>query len=249
MTEKKSLLERWFGWLFPSYFNKGAKWERHIKKKLKRMGERYVLSNLYIPRGENRWTEVDLVFICAYGVFAVECKNYGGLILGKEQERYWTQRFPNGQTNSFYSPVMQNKGHINGLKRHLQEKDASLFQSLVLFSDRCTLQVGKPIASELWLYQEAGLKKGRKAWRRHLPKVLSSKEQRRIYKVLKSCTHASRKVKKQHIKSVEEVQKRAKENREKAMAQKAKTGNKGKKKTTSRAKKRSLLAPKKKKKK
>src|SRR5688500_2980506 len=36
------------------------------------------LFNIFIPKGNNQTTEVDVILICSKGLFVFECKNYSG---------------------------------------------------------------------------------------------------------------------------------------------------------------------------
>lgn len=197
-NKTKSILEI----LFPNYFNKGAVWERHISRKLRFMGEKYILKGVYLPTNRGEWTEIDLVVITAKGIFALECKNYGGTVKGQEKDKNWVQSFPNGENHSFYSPIMQNWGHIAALKSFLKNRDPKRYQSLILFADRCQVQVPKPVEANLWMCQERELRSTRKKWRKALPDILSKEQQEEMYQLLKPCTKVSQKVKREHRKTV-----------------------------------------------
>ena len=98
--------------------------------------------NLYIPSKNENTTEIDLIMITRKGLFVFESKNYGGWIFGSEKSKYWMQTLPgrNGRClkNQFYSPILQNKGHINNLRRILQCYIPCF--SIIVFSDRCILK-------------------------------------------------------------------------------------------------------------
>lgn len=204
VKKKKSLLQL----LFPDYFDKGKQWERYVLKRCKRLGSKLQLHGLYLPTKHGKWTEVDVVFITAQGIFAVECKNYGGKVKGSVEEKFWVQSFPNGDNFSFHSPILQNWGHISALKSFLKMKNPNLYQSVLLFSDRCSLEVTGTCDQNVWLLQEKSLKDQWKKWKK-MPEVLSKAQQKEIYKLLKPCCRASKKVKKEHLAHVEEVAKKA----------------------------------------
>lgn len=81
-------------------------------------------------------TQIDHIVVSPYGVFVIETKNYKGWIYGKADEYYWTQAL-SGKNNRFYSPIKQNEGHINALKRIVGNVP---FHSIVVFSDTCELK-------------------------------------------------------------------------------------------------------------
>lgn len=99
------------------------------------------LFNVYLPKPNNKTTEIDIIFICQKGVFVIESKNFSGWIFGDENNRNWVQTLPAGrwrsQKNYFYNPIMQNANHIKHLKA-VVEINAPI-HSVVVFSNRCTL--------------------------------------------------------------------------------------------------------------
>ena len=100
------------------------------------------LFNIYIPKGENGTTEIDVLLITTKGLFVFESKNYSGWIFGDEDKRNWYQTPPQGKgksrKESFYNPIMQNRTHIKHLKALLGESIP--MHSIITFSDRCTLK-------------------------------------------------------------------------------------------------------------
>lgn len=99
-------------------------------------GSRF-LFNIYIPKGEYKTTEIDVLLICSKGLFVFESKNYSGWIFGNETQRNWTQIIYDNKER-FYNPIMQNKSHIKHLKNLVGENVP--MRSIIVFSDRCTLK-------------------------------------------------------------------------------------------------------------
>ena len=111
------------------------------------------LFNLYLPKGEDGTTEIDVLMIARNGIFVFESKNYSGWIFGDESRRTWTQTLPRGrgrraQKERFLNPVWQNALHISALKSVLGERTADVF-SLIVFSNRCTLKNVKLRSGEI----------------------------------------------------------------------------------------------------
>ena len=110
-------------------------------RKCEKEGAKF-LFNLYIPKGEDGTTEIDVLMISSKGLFVFESKNYSGWIFGGEHQPKWYQTLPQGRGKShkedFYNPIMQNKTHIKHLKAMLG--DAIPMYSIITFSDRCTLK-------------------------------------------------------------------------------------------------------------
>lgn len=95
------------------------------------------LFNLYIPKENNKTTEIDILLICSKGVFVLESKNYDGWIFGNETQRNWTQVIYDNK-EYFYNPIMQNNLHIKCLKKIIGESIP--IHSIIVFSDKCTLK-------------------------------------------------------------------------------------------------------------
>lgn len=102
------------------------------------------LFNLYLPKGNNETTEIDVLMIYQTGIFVFESKNYSGWIFGDENQKNWTQTLPQGRGRTalkehFPNPVWQNKLHIASLRQVLDGRNTAIF-SLIVFSNRCELK-------------------------------------------------------------------------------------------------------------
>jgi len=95
------------------------------------------LFNIYIPKGEYKTTEIDVLLICSKGLFVFESKNYSGWIFGNETQKDWTQIIYDDKYH-FYNPIMQNALHIKHLKNLIGENIP--MHSIIVFSDKCTLK-------------------------------------------------------------------------------------------------------------
>ena len=71
------------------YFDKGKLGEyftyRHLRSAEKN-GAKF-LFNIYIPKGEEETTEIDVLMIHTKGLFVFESKNYSGWIFGSENQK------------------------------------------------------------------------------------------------------------------------------------------------------------------
>ena len=68
-------------------------------KKFEESGAKF-LFNLYIPKDNDKTTEIDVLMISPRGLFAFESKNYSGWIFGSETQKYWYQTLPTGRGES-----------------------------------------------------------------------------------------------------------------------------------------------------
>lgn len=91
-----------------------------------------IMTNLYIPTEEGT-TEIDLLFICSFGIYVIESKNYSGWIFGSENSKNWTSIIYKTK-NKFLNPIWQNKKHIKYLNKILNDVE---LKSLIVFSERC----------------------------------------------------------------------------------------------------------------
>jgi hypothetical protein len=123
--------------------DKGALGEYMIYERLKYLeadGGRF-LFNLYIPKGDKKTTEIDVLLLHPKGIFVFESKNYSGWIYGNETQNYWTQVLPgrgNSHKNSFYNPILQNDTHIRHLFAIIGTEMPTY--SVVTFSNHCVLK-------------------------------------------------------------------------------------------------------------
>jgi hypothetical protein len=110
---------------------------RHFKKN----GGKF-LFNVLIPKRSGESTEIDVLMICAKGIFVFECKNFSGWIFGDEAQKKWTQTLPKGRgrchKEQFYNPIMQNASHIKHLKNLIGR--STPMWSVIVFSDRCVFK-------------------------------------------------------------------------------------------------------------
>ena len=126
------------------YFNKGKYGEYLTYKQLQNFEESGAkfLFNMYIAKDNGETTEADLIMICKKGIIVFESKNYSGWIFGDEKSRMWMQTLPTGKGRShkeqFFNPILQNKGHINYLKKIIE--DEVPMYSVIVFSERCSLK-------------------------------------------------------------------------------------------------------------
>jgi hypothetical protein len=122
-------------------YNKGNHGEYLTFSLLEKLeGEKRLMTNLYLTRGNGKSTEVDLVMIHPTGIYVFESKNYSGWIFGDDKSRYWTQNLKSGKKNRFLNPVWQNAAHIEALSLTLGPGYEKYFISFIVFSQRCQLK-------------------------------------------------------------------------------------------------------------
>ena len=77
-------------------------------------GEFHVINNVLLKTKKGS-TQIDHIIVCPYGVFVIETKNHKGMIFGDCFGRVWTQVVNGRGRFTFYSPVLQNEGHLRNL--------------------------------------------------------------------------------------------------------------------------------------
>ena len=203
MAHRKDPLDLLLDAIFDQIFD--AEWTgRHGEKltagKLKRlaffMGDGKVLRNAYVPKEGGGTSEIDVLFITSRGVFVIESKNYSGWIFGNEADRMWTARLQSGQSNRFYNPIRQNRGHIKWLGRYVGE-DVPLY-SLVVFSERCELKKITVASEDVAVIKRDDLGQTvRRMWK--AAEGAGPVDVEGVYRQLEPLTHADAKTRAEHV--------------------------------------------------
>ena len=163
------------------------------------------LFNVYIPKGSNETTEIDLLLISSNGIFVFESKNYSGWIFGDEKARNWTQTLPMGRGRStkeyFYNPIMQNRTHIKYL-REIIGYNVPL-NSIIVFSERCTLKNVKVYSGDVRVVNRYNIESAVSSFDGSVcGKQLSDIEINNLYYKLKPYTQVGQKEIKQHNENI-----------------------------------------------
>ena len=112
------------------------------------------LSDLLITntKAKSGYSQIDHVVITPYAIYAIETKNYQGIIYGERNRKTW---LVNGKFKMM-NPFVQNYGHIKALTTMIDKKYHNLFISMVSFTKRCTFKVDpdyrKIASNELIVY-------------------------------------------------------------------------------------------------
>ena len=162
------------------------------------------LFNLYIPKGDDETTEIDMIMLSPKGVFVFEVKNYSGWIFGSMRNQHWTQVLPMGRgresnKQKFLNPIKQNASHIKHLK-NISELRVPVW-SIVVFSDEATF---KDILTDesVALVYESDLKAEIKSTLKKSENCLSSEDINDLYDNLFPYTQVSDAEKQKHIENI-----------------------------------------------
>jgi len=185
--------------------DKGAYGEFLIYELLESLGEgNRILTNIYLPTGNGRTTEIDLLMVHPTGIYVFESKNYSGWIFGDEKSKNWTQTLKGSKKTSFYNPVRQNKGHISALMDNLRDVGPESFFSYIVFSERCEIKkisISSPNTSVL---KRNSLKSALVSDISKRHKVFGESEISGIYGILSWYSLADDSIKSSHIRTIRE---------------------------------------------
>jgi len=186
----------------PDEFNdKGSSGEQYTYNVLCQLfPKNRVFRNVYISKSNGRLTEIDLIAISEKGVFVFESKNYSGWIFGNSTNRYWTQFLPNSMKNRFYSPILQNIGHVKALREKLDAFPQANYHSLIVFSKHCELKKITNTKPDTYVLKRPELRFYLKQIMKNAPRgVLAPEEVERIAAWLKACERPDKKLKDRHL--------------------------------------------------
>ena len=121
--------------------NRGTNAEKNLIAALLKSGihPKAIFHDLYIPRSNGKFSQIDLVVATKVGILVFEVKDYSGWIYGNGSRLKWTQVLAYGREKyKFYNPVLQNNSHIKCLRQQLKEKVP--FYSIIVFYGDCQLK-------------------------------------------------------------------------------------------------------------
>lgn len=125
----------------------GDDFEKEAFKELKSSPEiKKAFQGVYLHNGR-AIKQIDLIGISNKAIYVVECKDYHGLVSVFNQ-REWVHLLPSNETERFYSPVLQNEGHIKFLldlgKNTLQNVPII---NIVVFSNKTSVDFKNKIST------------------------------------------------------------------------------------------------------
>lgn len=202
--------------LWDTYTDKGRLGEyliyRHLRKQ---SGDAKWLFNLYIPREDDRTTEIDVLMLHTSGIYVFESKNYSGWIFGSYYRDEWTQCIKRDEEYRarkyrFYNPVKQNELHVKWLSKLLPEEVHNLIRPVVVFGNRCRL---KNLNLEKCNQPVIKLKKLRKEF----TKIMSIKNidddiLSKVYQALYEYSQVGWDIKEKHVQNIEKIKTGIKDN-------------------------------------
>lgn len=194
--------------------DKGRFGEYQIYRKLasyERKGAGF-LFNCYLPRRNKETTEIDVIMLHHSGIYVFESKNYSGWIYGQESDRTWTQSLKDHRgrirKEHFLNPLIQNRTHVNQVRRQLGIRSGIPVYSLAVFSDRCVLRDVRVSGPDGQVTTWRRLGRTVRKLARKQPHVLEEETLEAFYEQLYPFTQVSGKVKQEHIRRIRRRQRR-----------------------------------------
>ena len=120
----------------------GKRGEKMVAKQLALLKKKdfIIINDLLLPSSNGRTSQIDHVVISTKGIFVIETKNHAGRISGAENAQYWQQHLSN-RSQGFYNPLLQNRSHLRAIRKLMPKLDASLFSSIVVFTEAWRLDI------------------------------------------------------------------------------------------------------------
>lgn len=194
----------------------GSIGEYRVQKEIEKLekfspGKFKVFHDLYIPKKDGSSSQIDHILLSEQGLFVIETKNYSGWIFGDESSKYWTQVIYK-RKEKFLNPIWQNKGHIKALKGWLGEEYSHIpIYSIVVFTPRAQLKSRIHFTQSHVIYP----KQLKKVLEQYRTKAMDHETKRYLAEKLKALlvkdNPKEREIKKKHIQSIQNHQKRIKE--------------------------------------
>ncbi len=161
-----------------------------------------ILKNVYIPKGNGEFSEIDVMYITVKGIFVIESKNYSGWIFGNEKHTYWTACLANGTRNKFYNPIKQNRTHIRWLRKFLENdmqlNEVNIF-SIIAFSERCELKDIRVDSKDMYVIKRDRLYATVRDLYDDSDDIFSEDKRDEIYYKLEDLSEIDDEVKEEHI--------------------------------------------------
>lgn len=123
--------------------DRGTGSERSLVLKLLKSGipSETIFHDLMIKKGNDKFSQVDIVLATTQGIVVIEVKSYSGWIFGNGNQTNWTQVMAYGKRKyRFYNPIKQVKSQITSLKNSLNQFDKIPFFSIIVFYGDCRLK-------------------------------------------------------------------------------------------------------------
>lgn len=189
----------------------GKAGEDEAAKALEGMPGTHLMRNLYVPCGNGRTAEIDILMITSKGLFPVECKAWAGsAIRGSTRLNDWSVKAESSSKPvKRYSPVKQAEGSAKVLARHLKLPVSKRPHSFIVFTSEDAKLTVTGENEHITIVQGAG--KLRSAVERRLKlrnEIFTADQLGSIIERLRKTTEPSDKTKEAHVNQARKSQRR-----------------------------------------
>lgn len=193
---------------FKMRWNVGLRGEYTIYRRLESLaGKPRFLFNLYLPKDDGTFSEMDILMLHSSGLYAFESKNYKGWIFGSESSRYWAQTLPTGKGKSrkerFYNPIKQHQTHLKWLRHFLGDK-MPICHSYIAFGDEASFKKLEIQSSDHQIVHYCQLKRRIKQQIKETGQVLTEAQIQQLFDKLYPLSQVETKTKEEHIQKIQE---------------------------------------------
>ena len=188
--------------------NRGTGTERDLVLTLLKSGvpKETIFHDLYLKKSNGKYCQVDVVVATSVGIIVFEIKRYSGWIFGTGYQKQWTQVLAFGlEKHRFYNPVIQNKTHIENLKRQLNQGNVPFFSVIVFYGD-CRFKDISSIPDGIFLIKSDRIIEAVKTIKEtNNPAMYRSKVE--VVRVLREAVYngGNISVQKQHVKNINDM--------------------------------------------
>jgi len=142
--------------------HRGTWSERNMILKLLKnnIHQKAIFHDLYLEKTPGKFSQIDIVVATKVGLIVFEVKDYSGWIFGKGTQRNWTQVLSYGRIRlPFYNPIMQNKSHIEALRKKSNQFKNIPIYSVIVFYGNCQLRDVSIIPENTFIVYPGGILK------------------------------------------------------------------------------------------
>jgi hypothetical protein len=111
-----------------------------------------IFHDLYLKKRNGSYSQIDLVMATSVGLIVFEVKDYVGWIFGSGNSTYWTQVLAYGKEKyRLYNPIIQNRRHIEELRKVSPQFEQTPMFSVILFYGDCEFKKLNSIPENVYI--------------------------------------------------------------------------------------------------
>lgn len=187
---------------------KGSFGEWLTKYYTKIMTDALILHDVLVDGADGYTSQIDLIIVCVRGVYVIEVKMFeNARIYGDCKKSKWYY-YRGGKKYEIYSPVKQNKKHIEYLKTFLSDfGDVPFFSVITLLCDDFKVTNINDNPDDIRTVICSGLlamNDGLQLFAENKPVVFDEEKQRQIYEYILNNQHNGKEARQEHKEKVKE---------------------------------------------